>query len=331
MTTDVEERLVFLISAPRSGSTLLARILNATDAVSSRPEPHLLTPLAHAGAWDRVQEAPYDPVVSQRALQSLLADLPAGDAVHRAACRAYADTHYAALLEQGEKRFFLDKTPAYALVLPFLTRLYPSARYIVLTRHPAAIFSSYSASFFDNDDQEAVRFNPILARYVPAIGRFLRAPPARLHQVRFEELVREPSRVLMELSAFLGIRAQPEALSYQRVPMAGHGPGDPTGVYRYERPEPCRAGAWVHALAASPGRRAVIEQQLRAVSDQDLAAWGYPRGQLWKSIPGDVEPVRSRARFSRRLLLAARRAGCAPALRSRVETLRDLCDVLLRG
>ena len=71
------------------------------------------------------------------------------------------------------------KTPAYALVLPFLVRLYPRARYIVLTRHPAAIFSSYSASFFDNNDQEAVHFNPVLARYVPAIGGFLREPPAR--------------------------------------------------------------------------------------------------------------------------------------------------------
>jgi hypothetical protein len=331
MTTDPEDRLVFLISAPRSGSTLLARILNATDAVSSRPEPHLLTPLAHAGAWQRVQQAPYDPVVSQRAIRSLLADLPAGQAVHRAACRAYADTHYAALLDNGGKALFLDKTPAYALVLPFLTRLYPRARYIVLTRHPAAIFSSYSASFFDNDDHEAVRFNPVLARYVPAIGRFLRDPPARLHHVRFEALVCAPAPTLSALSLFLGIADQPDALQYHRVPMSGHGPGDPTGVHRHDRPEPSRASAWVQALAATPGRRALIEQQLRTVSDQDLAAWGYPRGQLWDSIEAGRQTALPRALLRRRLLLALRRVVRVPLIRSRIETLRDACEVLLRG
>ena len=48
----VQERLVFLISAPRTGSTLLTRILLATEQLDSRPEPHLLTPLAHLGYWD---------------------------------------------------------------------------------------------------------------------------------------------------------------------------------------------------------------------------------------------------------------------------------------
>ena len=34
------------------------------------------------------------------------------------------------------------------MVLPFLTRLYPRARYVVLTRHPLAVASSYANSFF---------------------------------------------------------------------------------------------------------------------------------------------------------------------------------------
>ena len=43
----MEERLIFLVGPPRSGSTLLMRILNATEQIYSRPQPHLLTPLAH--------------------------------------------------------------------------------------------------------------------------------------------------------------------------------------------------------------------------------------------------------------------------------------------
>jgi hypothetical protein len=71
------------------------------------------------------------------------------------------------MLGQSGKAMFLDKTPAYGLVLPFLAKLYPRARYVVLTRHPLAVLSSYAGSFFEGDYDAAVAFNDILGRYVP--------------------------------------------------------------------------------------------------------------------------------------------------------------------
>jgi hypothetical protein len=53
------------------------------------------------------------------------------------------------MLSTSESSYFLDKTTANALVLPFLQRLYPDAKYVVLTRHPLAVFSSYANSFFN--------------------------------------------------------------------------------------------------------------------------------------------------------------------------------------
>ncbi len=63
----MEDRLLFLIGSPRSGSTLLARMLGAHSQILGVPEPHLLTPLAFLGYFDRVEKAPYDPVISQEA------------------------------------------------------------------------------------------------------------------------------------------------------------------------------------------------------------------------------------------------------------------------
>ncbi len=143
----MQERLIFLIGAPRSGTTLLARMMGAHSAIYQRAEPHLITPIAHLGFYGSVQKAPYDPVNAAQAIQELVADLPRGEEDYLDALRAYTDTLYGRMLATAPgKRFFLDKTPAYALVLPFLTKLYPKAHYLVLTRHPLAILSSWVES-----------------------------------------------------------------------------------------------------------------------------------------------------------------------------------------
>ena len=61
----VQNQLLFLIGPPRSGSTLLNRMLGAHPAIHAPVEPHLLTPLAHLGYYDRVTSADYDPIISQ--------------------------------------------------------------------------------------------------------------------------------------------------------------------------------------------------------------------------------------------------------------------------
>ncbi len=82
------------------------------------------------------------------------------------------------LSTKPDKRLFLDKTPAYALVLDFIARIYPYAKFVVLTRHPLAVFSSYAESFFNGDYAAAQAYNPILERYVPGAGE-VPAPAAR--------------------------------------------------------------------------------------------------------------------------------------------------------
>ena len=190
----VESNLVFLISTPRAGSTMLMRILNATSAVMSRPEPHLVGPLAHLGFWDTVDKAPYDQLQAQDAARAFVRDMPAGEQDYWDACRAYLDVLYGRMLETAEpgERYFLDKTPANALVLPFLRKVYPQARFIVLTRHPAAVFASYANSFFDGDFQAAADFNPVLSRYVPVMAAFLRDPTEQTLHVSYEQTVTEP-------------------------------------------------------------------------------------------------------------------------------------------
>jgi hypothetical protein len=341
MEGSMQERLVFLIGAPRSGTTLTARMLGAHPDVLAPPEPHLMPPLAHLGFHERVDAAPYDPVITQIGLREFVAGLPGGEQDWLDGLRRFTDHLYARALQPSGRRIYLDKTPAYALVLDFLVKLYPRAKYVVLTRHPIAIWSSYVDSFFDGDAAAAYARNPVLERYVPAIARFLRERPAPLLHVRYEELVRDPEKHLREICAFVGIEFSASMIQYgdAEAPAraAAAGLGDPVTVDRQKRPTTDSVGKWAAALAADPLRLEQSREIAARLTDEDLVTWGFSAPDLRRALaeiaPSAAGPNRARlTRYAleRRLLVALRRGIHTNALGRFVRRVRTVCDVLLR-
>lgn len=334
----MQERLIFLIGAPRSGTTLLARMLSAHSQVLGRAEPHLITPIAHLGYYDTVQKAPYDQNNVAQAIKELVADLPRGEADYLDALRAYTDTIYERILATAPgKRYFLDKTPAYALVLPFLTRLYPHARYVVLTRHPLAVLSSYVESFFDGDYAVAVAHNPILARYVPALARMVRDQPVPLVHVRYEELVKDPETHFRRVCDHLDVPFEAAAIQYGESGEAFKGLGDPTGVGKHTRPVTGSVSRWAAEIANKPDVLALVSRVLDELDPADLDTLGYPRAkivaQLEAARGAEVPVARDapwRYKLERRVLVGLRRNIHHNALGRALKKLRFALDVLLR-
>lgn len=341
LESDVEKKLVFLIGPPRSGSTLLTRMLGAHSRIHAPAEPHLLTPLAHLGYYARVDQAPYDPVIARAGIRELVDDLPLGEADYLESLRAYTDSVYAKLLAPSGMQLLLDKTPAYALILDFVARLYPKARFIVLTRHPLAVWSSYVTSFFDGDHQVARNHNPLIERYVPAIARFLRERPVDLHRVRYEELVRDPEAQLEKLCAYLAIPFEPGMVNYGdqagSTRSAARGLGDPMTVAGQSRPTTASLAKWTRDLTGQSDKVAQCHDILDTLLDEDLEAWGFPRAQLAAELAAiDLagkpakRPRTTRHTLERKLLVVLRRNIHHNALGKLVAQVRNLCDVLLR-
>jgi len=339
MAARMQDRLVFLIGAPRSGTTLLARMLSAHSLVYGRAEPHVVTPLAHLGYFGKVQKAPYDPNNVEQAIREIVAELPRGEAGYLDALRAYTDSVYGQLLElaPAEKRFFLDKTPAYALVLPFLTKLYPGARYVVLTRHPLAVLSSYAESFFDGDYRVAITHNPILQRYVPALASFVRDRPVPHVWVKYEELVKDPETHFRRVCEHLGIPFEEKAISYGESGEEWKGLGDPTGVARHARPVTSSVSKWAAEIASNPEVLGLVAGVLDELDPADLETLGYAREKIvaqLEAATGAPVPVKAkgplRYRVERKVLVALRRNIHENALGRVLGRLRFALDVLLR-
>lgn len=336
--------MLFVIGAPRSGTTMLERMLSSHSMILGGPEPHIMTPLAHLGVWAKVDKAPYDHILSAESQKLFVESLPNKEQDYWDACRAYCDVLYGRYLATSNKTICLDKTPAYALVCPFLTKVFPDAKYVALTRHPLAMFSSYANSFFDGDYTLAHNFNPIILTYVPALAQFVRQEEVEHFHVRYEDLVKDPETWMERIYGYIGVPFEKETINYgQGGGEAGGQPerkglGDPIGVKQHSRPTTKSVKKWVEELLSEPSRLELMRRVIAQVDPEDLKTIGYPIETLWKPLeeaeskPVTVKkPKLDRYRIERKMIIALRRRAQKGGLfRKLLKKAQLTCDVLLR-
>ncbi|QQR89300.1 MAG: sulfotransferase [Myxococcales bacterium] len=335
----VQEKLIFVISPPRSGSTLLQRMLGSHTEIATSPEPHLITPMAYLGYYNIVDKAPYDHINSAEAIRLFVKDLPRGEEDYLDALRSYAETLYGRKLATTGKSRFMDKTPAYGLVLPFLQKLFPKAKYVVLTRHPLAIMSSYANSFFEGDWKRAQQFNPIINRYLPAMAKFIRESETPLIHVRYEDMVSAPEAELGKIFSFLGLENQKQAANYGEHFQATSGPGDPITVGRHTRPITTSIDKWASELSQDAAKLELAHTIIDALDPKDLQTWGNPKDSIFAALDSahaQKSSLSIRPKFfnkhtmQRRIFLKLRQQIQRKPLNKTVRKIRYYCDVLLR-
>ncbi len=335
----MKPRMLFVIGAPRSGTTMLERVLSSHSMIQGGPEPHLMTPLAHLGVWDKVDKAPYDHVLAAESQKAFVDVLPGKAQDYWDACRAYCDIIYGRYLSTSEKSICMDKTPAYALVTPFVMKVYPDAKYVVLTRHPLAIFSSFANSFFDGDYRTAQQYNPLLNRYIPAIANAIRQQEVPVCHVRYEDLVKDPETWMEKICASMDIPFEKDAIDYgkKKSDAERKGLGDPIGVQKHSRPSTGSLKKWVQELASDRDKLTLMQDIVSQLDPADLDTLGYPIEDLWNPLEeaGDVQPPPKpkldRYRLQRKLIIQMRTQAQKGGLFRKLLTKAKLtCDVLLR-
>ncbi|MGY8681735.1 sulfotransferase [Bradyrhizobium sp. UFLA05-153] len=142
MSQDVNHSpaVCFLLGLPRSGTTLLAHLLQRHPDILAPPEPWLMLALEAFGRVDH--RHPAGASLVQTATSQFL-----GRIDRTIVTRAFADAAYGRYLAAAGKRTLIDKTPRYWTVLGFLDSLYPEAPRVVLMRNPYAIAASLKTTW----------------------------------------------------------------------------------------------------------------------------------------------------------------------------------------
>ncbi len=312
-------------------------MIGAHSQIYTHPEPHLLTPLYYLGYYATVDAAPYDHLNAGEALRELCDELPRGEEDYLDALRAYARTIYDRVREPTGLAIFLDKTPAYGLVASFVAKLFPQARFVVLTRHPMAIWHSQAHSFFGGDYQTALETNPLVQPYLESLGAFLRERPVDFVHVRYEDLVSDPERHMRRILSAWGLEFEPNCVEYGKAKHIRKSYGDPMSVEKHQRPVTDSMEAWAADLKSRPKALETARDLIARCNPRDLEAWGYPVDTFWNALEGaEAAATNPLSRFNsywlkRQVLLGLRRNMGDDGLGPVVRKVRYYCDVLLRN
>ena len=241
-------QLIFLVSQPRAGSTLLQRILAAHPQVHTLPEPWIMLLPAY-GLRGRGLEAEFDQRVAGQAVREFVHRLPGKDEAYVEALRRQAGCLYEQALAGTGKTYFVDKTPRYYLILPELRRIFPEARFVFLLRNPLAVLASILDTWVINCNWQRLsthRLDLLAAPGLLADG--IDSPGGGAQVVKYEALAQEPERTVEDLCCGLG-------LDYH-VGMLRGGPqvadgrfGDKASLRQQERPSADRLERWIERLA----------------------------------------------------------------------------------
>lgn len=202
-----ERMPVFITGLPRTGTTLVERIIGAHSAVHSAGElPDFVRCLNRA-----MERLPGLEGCSRAAM------VPASTGLDFAALgREYLDL---ALPLAGTTPWFIDKLPQNSIYLGLIHRALPEARLVLVRRHPLdACYSMFKQIFTDSfaysyDLDE-------LAGYFIAHERLMRLWMAvlgdDLHVVRYEDVVERLEDEARRLLAFCGLPWEPACLDFHR-------------------------------------------------------------------------------------------------------------------
>ena len=267
--------LIFLISQPRAGSTLLQRILAGNPEIHTIAEPwimlHPLYALKKSGLT-----AEFDCKYARQGLEDFLSQVPENRELYFQALRQMGEKLYNRVLAESGKKIFLDKTPRYYLIIAELKKVFPEAKFIILLRHPLAVLSSILNTWFKNDPLALQKG----ANYIDIIKgpQYLIQGIQHLKEdaiiVRYEDLVEHTAFEIKKICNKLNISFESQMLNYGEKAKPKGGLGDTVGIVKHNCAVPDYKEKWIKKLQSRKLNN-FSRKYMETLGDEVFTQMGY--------------------------------------------------------
>jgi tetratricopeptide (TPR) repeat protein len=204
---------IFVVSMPRSGSTLVEQILGSHPMIEGTEELYDIERIA-------LELAPGAP--SGGYLEKIAGLTPAQ--LHE------RGRHYIEATRRHrhtDRPFFTDKMPSNWAFLGLIHLILPNAKIIDVRRHPLGCgFANYSQHYNwgINYSYDLNHIGQFYSDYVRQMAHFDKVAPGLVHRVFYEDLVEDLETEVRRMLDYLGLPFDPACLDFHRSKRAVHTP-----------------------------------------------------------------------------------------------------------
>lgn len=240
-----ESNLLFLISMPRGGSSLLQRMLMTSSSICSLSEPWILLKLLGSYMPDHISL--HSSRLTDIAIEanSCLSGLDSNDLDSQ--LRSLCLNYYNQLTSLGFRErwhrgcYLLDKTPRYILIYEAIRALFPRAKFILLNRDIRDVLASYLTTWCDGsfqrfyDDWHMQNDIKVMYPHFKVIYDRLENGPNVL-RLEFRDLITSTDSCLAKAAEFLQLPVGSIRKNYSHLRNISFRMGDPKSVHQYSSP-----------------------------------------------------------------------------------------------
>lgn len=272
---------LFIFSLPRSGSTLLQRVLAADSRIASVAEPWVLLPFVYT-LRERGIRAEYSHQLAHAALNDFIGELPNGRQDYVATIGVVMNDLYQKATKNVNASYFLDKTPRYALIADDIVEMFPDGKFIVLWRNPLAVIASMMETG-GGGKWIVSQYKVDLFDGLTSLINSSQTHAAKILTVRYEDFVQSPEKELARIAEYLELKLNAELLKkFHQVQFSG-AMGDQTGVKNYKEVDIAPLEKW-KATINNPLRRMWCRRYLRWLGEERLKIMGYDLHELCRDL-----------------------------------------------
>ncbi|MFC6634780.1 tetratricopeptide repeat-containing sulfotransferase family protein [Microbulbifer taiwanensis] len=211
------EGIIFVLGMPRTGSTLIDRILSSTNKITSAGEPNTFARLLYTSSADKLE-----------------IDLQNGSDLTEL-LKASANINFASLGEEYERKllarahtkgtkYIIDKNPANFLYIGAIHLALPKAKIIHIARDPMdTCYAIYKALFKDGHpySYDLAELGNYYCGYRQLMRHWSKEIPNTFYEIQYEDLIENPKQECLALFEYCELEWQDSCLEFYRNKASG--------------------------------------------------------------------------------------------------------------
>ena len=271
--------LIFIFSLPRSGSTLLQKLLMTHPEINSVSEPWILLHFVSLFKND-LSLSKYNQNLCVSAFDDSLRKI--GKNNYFSIFNNFVKKLYKeATMENG--RYFLDKTPRYYLIIPEIAEIFPNAKFIFLLRNPLSIYSSILQNWTKNSFKTIHYFNIDLYKGSDLLLKGYQKFRDRSIIINYRDLVKNTDTTLHKVSRYLEIEFDRFDINkYKNQDLKGD-MGDKKGIKKYSYISKKSLNKWKQTFSTF-ARKKIAKNYIESLNDKYFSLINLNKKELIKEI-----------------------------------------------